>query len=336
MFQAILVDNKTKYYRRAICLCAVLACVSPVLAQITHTPDQAEDTVVREPETLHIRHPNNVLSDKIYAKREHYIVKLLDLAMSKSGASYVLEEVPLETVTANRNIRNLLSGQYDINWIHTNTQRENELLPIRIPIFKGLIGWRLLMIDKNRQDSFSSIKTLDDLKQMTAGQGHDWPDTKILQHHDFSLLTSTSRNSLINMLIGKRIDYFPRSVIEIWDELEVYDKNSLYVEETLALVYPSAYYFFTNKNNKHLAEVLEKGLNTALQDGSFNELFLSFYKESITRSKLSNRKIFYIDNPMLSPETPLDNSLYWFKPDVSEALIQHSPPNSSELKKAGL
>lgn len=322
MLQFLFASTKILFRHQTVTLRSVLICTA-VFSTAPNYSFSAEDTgSVSRQIPLHIRHPYNMASDKIYAKREKYIVGLLDLALSKSGTPYSLEVVPLGIVTANRNTRNLLSGQYDICWIHTNQQREKELYPIRVPIFKGLIGWRLLMINKDRQNDFSSINTLSELKKLRAGQGHDWPDTDILRLHNFSILTSTSRNSLINMVVGKRIDYFPRSVTEIWEELEVYKNSTLAVESTIALVYPTAYYFFVAKDNEKLANALETGLKVAIEDGSFDKLFFEYYGDPIERSELDKRHVFHITNPQLSKDTPLDKPGYWYKPTTATTSIQ--------------
>ena len=269
-------------------------------------------------ETLHIKHPYNIASDEIYAEKTRYLVELLDLTMRKSGLDYSLEKVQLDTVTANRNTRNLLSGLYDVNWMHTNKYREQILLPIRIPLFRGLTGWRLMMLRKGGQQAFDSVKSLADIKQLVAGQGHDWPDTAILKYHNFRLITSTSRNSLTHMLEGKRVDYFPRAVMEIWDELEVYKDEPIEIESRFAIVYPTANYFFVKHNNFTLGAALSKGLNKSIADGSFNALFMSHYGEDIARSNLQSRTIFYLDNPNLSPETPLSRQELWYSIDAEK------------------
>lgn len=281
-------------------------------AQESSQPTTSALAIDPHTEIVHVLHPFNVKGDKIYEKRTHYIVDLLNLALSKSGIKYSMEPVPLNTVTGNRNTRNLISGQYSVNWMHTNIKREADLLPIRIPIFKGLIGWRVMLIRKESQPRFSKTRNIEALKLLTAGQGHDWPDTTILQRHGFNVITSTSRESLVNMVVGKRIDYFPRSIIEIWDELDVHANEGLTVEKKIAVVYPSAYYYFVRPDNRRLADAIERGLTTAINDGSFDTLLYRFYGDSLARTRLDQRNIFFISNPTLTAETPLHQSNLWY------------------------
>lgn len=290
---------------------AILLSISVSYAQEPSSPMSAA-SVNSNTDFLHIRHPFNVKGDEIYEKRTHYIVDLLDLALSKSGINYSMEPVPLNTVTGNRNTRNLVSGQYSVNWMHTSIRREADLIPIRIPIFKGLIGWRIMLIRNESQLTFSTLHSIEELKLLTAGQGHDWPDTTILRRHGFKVITSPSRESLVNMVRGKRIDYFPRSIIEIWDELDVHANQNLAVEKKIAVVYPTAYYFFVRPDNKPLADAIERGLTTARIDGTFDKLLYRYYGDSLAKTHLDQRNIFYISNPALSSETRLHQSDLWF------------------------
>ena len=66
-------------------------------------------------------------------------------------------------------------------------EREQALLAIRIPLFKGLIGTRLLLINATDQPRFDQITGGAQLRVLHAGQGHDWPDTDILLHNGYAV-----------------------------------------------------------------------------------------------------------------------------------------------------
>jgi hypothetical protein len=96
------------------------------------------------------------------------------------------------------------------------TKAEAALLPIRIPIDKGLLGWRIFLVNRAKADQFAAVKTLDGLRPYQAGQGHDWPDTDILRANGLKVQGSANYDGLFKTLQAGRIDYFPRSVVEIW------------------------------------------------------------------------------------------------------------------------
>ena len=57
--------------------------------------------------------------------------------------------------------------------------------------------------------------------------------------------------------------------------------------------------FFTSKKNKAAAERVFRGLEIAYHDGSLQNLWMKYYKDSIDFVALHKRKIFHLTNPML-------------------------------------
>ncbi|WP_348245952.1 hypothetical protein, partial [Salmonella enterica] len=66
----------------------------------------------------------------------------------------------------------LLAGgtELDVLWSMTSRRREAQLLPIRIPLLKGLMGYRVFIIRAEDEPWFRSLKELDQLRELTAGQ----------------------------------------------------------------------------------------------------------------------------------------------------------------------
>ena len=61
---------------------------------------------------------------------------------------------------------------------------------------------------------------------------------------------------------------------EPWDELKARPKLlNLVIEPNLMLVYPAPIYFCKQKKNAKLARRIKKGLDLAIEDGSFDKLF---------------------------------------------------------------
>ncbi len=252
----------------------------------------------------------NALTDQL----DVYFLSLLELALQKAGVHYQLKPVPLDIIVESRSQYFLKQDRYKIHWLNTNSEREEELIPIKIPLLKGLIGWRLFLIKAGRQPVFSSIDSIAELRKLSAGQGHDWPDTSILEANQFSVETSPERNNLFRMLDISRFDYFPRSVIEIWQEQAVFSDLGIETEQTLALHYPAAYYFFLGKAHRKLASAIESGLSKAVEDGSFDRIFYAYYGSTIARANLHQRRIFELHNPLLV--FPSDARL-WYSPHTT-------------------
>ena len=241
-----------------------------------------------------------------------YPIKLLELAISKLETPYDLKasKAPMPQERALKTLRN--RDGIDVVWTMTSNERENQLLPIRIPLYKGLIGWRLFLIKADNQVKFNSITNLAGLSQLIAGQGHDWPDTYIFNESGISVVSSPYYEGLFEMLAKNRFDYFPRSIVEIWGELDVRPELNLVVEKYILLRYPTAIYFFVNINDQQLANDIERGLNIAIEDGTFDSLFLEYNNDAINKASLSQRTIIDLPNPLLPPLTPLNNEALWF------------------------
>ena len=244
----------------------------------------------------------------------NYYSALLQLCLSKSGKLYTIEPSNFFAEQA-RGLQLVETNQgLDVIWAVTTKEREEKLMPIRIPIDRGLFGWRIFLIKKTDQKLFSDVENADQLAKLRTGQGHDWPDTAILRANYFLISSSKSYEGLFDMLARNHIQYFPRSLLEAEIELNAHPQHSLASESQLVLHYPTALYFFVNKNNTELASNLEKGLRQAIADGSFKQLFNQHFGDAIRKANLTQRKIISINNPLLPSNTPLNDAQFWFSP----------------------
>ena len=268
------------------------------------------------------------VDDPHFRDFDRYFIELLELALEKSGVEYTFNPQPVSLFVESRSEHNIALNHYNVHWLNTSKQRENFLRPIRIPLFKGLIGWRLLFIREEEQALFAKVNSLEALQAYRAGQGHDWPDNAILMANNLPVVTSSNWESLFRMLKMKRIDYFPRSVIEIWREQRIYASLNLHIENHLALHYPAAYYFFVKKDNVELAEAIEAGLNLAVSDGSFEHVFNRNFGEMISKAELSKRKTITLKNPNF---ISLNRPELWLQP-VPEFATQR--PAEPQLQPA--
>ncbi|MES2046780.1 MAG: hypothetical protein V4447_00150 [Pseudomonadota bacterium] len=243
--------------------------------------------------------------------RQTYPLKILTLALSKGGGKFELKPC-LHKMQQDRALRQLALGlEINVLWTMTSKEREKDLLPIRIPIDKGLLGWRIFLINTKNIANFEKLHTLDDLKNFQAVQGHDWPDTEILRANGLKVLGLPYYHSLFSLLQMGKVDYLPRSISEIWVEEKNHPEMDLTIEKNLILHYPTALYFFVNKRDQELARLIESGLLAAIKDGSFEKAFVESYGEDIKRTNFKGRKLFQLTNPLLPLETPLQDKKLW-------------------------
>ncbi len=244
--------------------------------------------------------------------RSVYAQRILELALQRAYTTYRVEQNPIRMLQGRALLRLQNGDGIDVVSTMTSVEREANHLPIRIPIDKGLIGWRLLLVNKTSAAKLKGIERFDDLKSLTAGQGIDWPDTPILRANGLNVYGTSNYEALFNMLESGRIDYFPRAVSEIWSEAELYHPR-LTVEPDVALHYQSAIYFFVRKGNNKLAADISEGLEKMIADGSFDKEFQDYYGDMIRKSGLKERRVFELANPLMPKNMPVGRKNLWFR-----------------------
>lgn len=203
----------------------------------------------------------------------------------------------------------------DLFWGTTTIERENLLRPIRIPLLKGLMKHKVLLIHADDQARFSAIKNQEQLQNLRAGQGADWPDTTILLANGIDVMTSTNYESLYKMLAARRFDFLPRGSNEILSELRHNADKNIIVEQDLVLVYPAPVYFFVNKDNDILARRIEQGLRSMINDGSFDAYFYHhpLIVEALKDLRLNDRRAIYLNNPLLPEGAHQEDNESWMR-----------------------
>jgi len=245
-------------------------------------------------------------------RRFDYARDLLKLALSKVGPNYSVELADFP-MNQERQILELEAARtIDVAPMPSSAEREARLLAVYIPINRGVLGWRLGLIRKGDAARFAGVNTLDDLKRVRLAQGMHWPDTDILRANDIPVITGPNYEGLFKMVIGSRFDYFPRSVMEIWNE-QASNAEALEVEPRIALHYPyHASYYMLNRGNTKLAETIRQGLEKALADSSADRLFEQHHGESLRKAQLDKRVIIELKNPLVTPGTPVNRPELWY------------------------
>lgn len=257
-------------------------------------------------------------SSGVYEYKNLYFVTLLTEVLKNTHTSTPTElSLVSEKLSQNRIVELMSSRCFaDVIWLVSTDVRERQLLPIRTPLLKGLSGYRSLMIRKDKQSLFNTIKTEQQLALLSAGQGADWPDTAILQHNGYNVVPVSNFLALFDMLEDDRFDYFPRGVTEIAAELKHYVDKPLAVEANFMLYYPSPVYFFVCPQKPELARRISQGIEQAIVDGSFDRLFEQSheYQSFIAAGGFNQKTIFSMTNPSLDPKTLTQNESLWLTP----------------------
>lgn len=251
--------------------------------------------------------------------RASYMLELITFIMDKSGEPYELSYLEEEAASQDRNVRRLEQGEdITLMWTGTSRERETRLRPVRFPVMRGLLGYRIGIIDADSQGEFAAISTADELLEKTVCQGHDWPDTEILANARFRLETPPLYESLFKLLSMGRCDWFLRAIFEPYVELENFGAlyPDLAIEENWLVVYRYPMFFFVGPENERLARALETGFERSYADGSFLEFFERFdvNRLALERTRPEERRCVVVENPGLTEATRAIPEPYWFEP----------------------
>jgi ABC-type amino acid transport substrate-binding protein len=251
-----------------------------------------------------------------------YRWKLLELALAHTAdTDGPVRLVPYaEDLTQNRAVLYLQSKALDVIALGIDDERERDLLPIRIDILRGIVGFRLLLI---RAADQARIAKMDDQSLRTRlifGLNSQWADLPIMQANGFLVVTSPSHENLYEMLAAGRFDAFPRGLNEAQIEWDAHKQNypQLAIEQSKALFFPYPVYFWVNKENSALAQRIERGLSLSLADGSFRKLFESYHAQEIATLRNETRHVIRLDNPTLPAGTAQPDTSWWWPDSIPQ------------------
>ena len=270
--------------------------------------------LLAQAQTLTVKVPSRPINDL----DSEYQLKLLELALDRAGQPYKLERVDLNLnqFTLQQELRK--GKTINVFWMGTSSALESALIPVPIPLFRGLEGLRLSFIHSDAQEKFNQVNTLADLKQLKAAQGVGWADNKILEQA--GIATYAGRYSNLFRLIndGDKLDFFPRGLVEIFAERRELAAQypNLAIEQHLLIRYPFAEFFFVSPESPKLAKAIQTGLERAYADGSFMTFFHENprVREALASANLEQRVTISLPNPDMTPLLRSIPAQYWDYP----------------------
>lgn len=240
----------------------------------------------------------------------------LDLTVPEYGSADIVFTTKMEQ---GRALHELAKGKFiDVYWAGTSLEREQRLLPVRVPLLKGLLGFRVAVIRSERESVFSEIQNLNDLKSLSACQGEHWPDSDILEAAGIPVRRGAIYELLFSQLYAGRCDFFPRGVHEGFGEVEARKQRypELSVFSDLIVYYPFPMYFFVSPKDEVLAERIQLGLDRAIDSGFLDRLLTEHPVTShlFPIEKWLQTKAIILDNPLLPKEADVTDQRYWLRP----------------------
>ena len=263
---------------------------------------------------------NNSLSahDSRYTYPKHLLQRILEVTEPEFPAAEI--KTVKYIMKRARTLRELEQGQT----LHVMAEApkpewNNKLLSVRIPIRKGIQGYRLFLIKKQNQARLNSIDSLDEFKLLTTGSGIGWSTTRVLKDNQFNIVTGSDYEGLFGMLMLNRFTTFGRGINEAFDELAQHEEKypELTIDKKFVLFIPLPTYFFVTPKKPKLRDRIEIGLKKLISTGEFETIFQQEFGPLIAKANLANRTMFKISNPNLTQEDPVNIDSYWFNPQSS-------------------
>lgn len=238
-----------------------------------------------------------------------YFITLLDKALAATTEEFgQYRLVPVDIPYEQRRVMRLLDREDVLDVMHSMTSqyREDNFIPVRVPLLMGMIGHRMLLVRASNLAQFKKVKTPEQLKTLIACQGAAWPDSDVLEENGYQVARVSDFDAMFAMLEKQRCDYFPRGINEVFHDFEVYNgrHGELAIVDHLLLYYPAPTYFFVSKRNPRLAQRLEQGLlklvaqgeilNYMQQHPTTRDLFPLSQWQDMTVFELQNKTLKHI------------------------------------------
>ncbi|WP_174875900.1 substrate-binding periplasmic protein [Vogesella oryzae] len=245
-----------------------------------------------------------------------YRWKVLELALAHASLADTPTLLPFAEEASQDRAMALLQGGggIDVIALGVNREREAHMLPVKIDISQGMVGYRVLIIRSATQEQFQRVG-LAELRMLKFGLNEAWADVPIMEANGLHVVKASGYENLFTMLAAGRFDAFPRGLNEAARELRQRRLQfpQLVLEPSLALYFPYPIYFWVRKDNLALAQTIERGLKLALADGSMRRLFERYYAKEIAELRAHPRRVFQLGNPVLPEGEPLPDTSWWWR-----------------------
>ncbi len=251
-----------------------------------------------------------------------YLVQLVSRSAELAAPEFGPSEVEFMPIMLSQDrVLQLLSigGVLDIVASAPTDTREAHFRSVKVPIFMGLLGYRMMIVSPDKKAQFESITTEQELKDMVACQGTAWPDADILEDNGYKVLRVPRFEQMFENLHLGTCDYFPRAITEGYGELEFYNKNNpekpLDKFDSILLHYQVPLMFYTSHNNFELAAKIEYGMQQMVENGELLQLLKTHpvTKSAFPLSKWQNSTIFELPNKRLPKSVPTYKKEMWLE-----------------------
>jgi hypothetical protein len=235
--------------------------------------------------------------------RRAYEKQLLSLCLEEAGvkdADIVVDEADYPNAEDEGNI---FSNGCDVLVSVAGNQKFSGRLGtmIEIPVCRGVLGHRLLVIPQRHAEHFANLDVVQQLQQMSIGIPDTWADADLFRYNGFNVLEKGNLDDLFIRLLDREFDYIALGANEIESIFEDLRgaETGLLLDKKLLIYYPLPLIFYVHPDRTDLISIIESGLTTAISNGKHKLLFEIHHPNLIERLALRTRLTFRLTNPYL-------------------------------------
>lgn len=227
-------------------------------------------------------------------------------ALKKAGLEATFEMFPV--AAESRLDAEMASGKLHLAFIPPNANRlaledKNLITAIRIPLERGLLGWRVCLVRGNDKDMLKDVTSVEALRRFKVGQGYGWGDIDVYAAAGVTVVEApfSSQAAPLRALASGHFDLLPMGTSEYQAFLVRSNEEGLGIaaDSHIVIHYPwfrFAWVSMTAPNAAALLENLEKGLGIMARDGSFIRIFEQ-YKGKIDTAWIRRRTMIELASP---------------------------------------
>lgn len=229
-----------------------------------------------------------------------YLVALLHRVAEDARPGLRFQAVAAPRMTQRRVELEVASptGSVDLMWGMSSAQRQRVLRRIPVRLDQGLLGWRVLVVRADDLARWPADLPVSTLQARRAGQGLHWPDVAILRDNGYLVETAADMPTLYEMLQRGHIDCFPRSAMEVTDELATLKPPGVAIVPDLVLRYDTGNYVFVGAHREPAAAALESALQRLEARGELKRRFNAAFDAQLRELQLERRRIIELRNTL--------------------------------------
>jgi hypothetical protein len=239
------------------------------------------------------------------------LLRAIELTEKKYGKINLTPSMKLPQSEAQEKI---FAGEIHISSMAPTKERMKRLIPIQIPLSRGMLGLRVCLIHKEDKALFQAIRKKSDFKKfgIKFAVGSEWADKEVLLHNGLDILEAESFEDVFKIAVKNKRICFSRSLNEILDEKIQSKSFNLMVESSLLIQYDLPAYFFISSKKPELAKRISEGLHLLREDMEFYRSFWKKFAIAFQSVGIKNRKVIRLEMPhQYVPDEILNDPLLW-------------------------